>query len=58
VAGKPSGSCCDGGSTAVLLLCSMFLPLSISVFFLLLAFLTVQVLLSTTGRNGNGGVAA
>jgi len=58
VAGKPSGSCFDGGSAAVLLLCYVFLPLFISVFFLLLLFLTVQVLLSTTGRNGNGGVAA
>ena len=27
-----SGSCCDGGSAAVLLLCSVFLPLFVSVF--------------------------
>jgi len=32
VVGKLGGSCCDGGSAAVLLLCYVFLPLSISVF--------------------------
>jgi hypothetical protein len=32
VAGKLGGSCCDGGSAAVLLLCSVSLPLYISIF--------------------------
>jgi len=62
VARKPGGSCCDGSFVAVLLLCSVFLPLSVSVFLLLLQFLTVQVLLSMTGRtvgagSGSGGGA-
>jgi len=29
---EKGGSCCDGGSAMVLLLCSVFLPLSVSVF--------------------------
>ena len=63
MARKPGGSCCDGSFAAVLLLCSVFLPLSVSVFLLFLQFLTVQVLLSMTGRtvgagSGSGGGAA
>jgi hypothetical protein len=56
---ETSGSCCDGGSAVVLfyVLCS---SLCLSLCLLLLPFLTVQVLLSTTGRTvaaggGSGG---
>jgi hypothetical protein len=68
VAGKLGGSCCDGGSAAVLLLCSVFLPLSVSVLLLLslllllLRSLTMVERLSLVvllgGHGGERGAAA
>jgi len=67
VAGK-GGSCCDGGSAAVLLLCYVFLPLYVSVLLLLsllllllrsltmVELLSLAVLLGT--KQNDGGTAS